>query len=120
MRVAVDKLYGARIIQPIPGVGMGHASYSVPNNLINLGPHHGSALAFQKIPYWLSKLHEVGDVHDLSQEYIFGPMYIDSVHYSPEFSAWMSKKLKPLSMKATFHNRRHASKSNRFPHLPFY
>ena len=99
MRVAVGKLSGVRviqIIQPIPVVGMGHASYSVPNNLINLGPHHRSALAFQKILDWVSKLHEVGDVHNLSQEYIFGPMYIDSVHYSPEFNAWISKRIKAL------------------------
>ena len=79
------------ILQPVPGFGIGHKTSKVPAHLLRLGAHINSARGYQLI----EKEEFVLNVSylDLSELSIDAPMYIDTVHYTPEFNKEIAKTI---------------------------
>ena len=82
------------VLQPVPGYGIGHTTSKVPAHLLQLEGHVNSARGYQliekeefslSIPYL-----------DLSTLSIDAPMYIDTVHYSPEFNKEIAKRISDM------------------------
>ncbi len=95
LRTEVGKINDVRvlnILQPVPGYGVGHKFSNVPQNLLRLGDHLNSGRGYELIAE--KGLDPRAHYLDLSNFAINTPMFIDSVHYSPEFNKDIAVKIK--------------------------
>lgn len=76
------------VLQPIPSFGIGHATSLVPDEIISIDNHINAARGYAILDK--KKLGKLDDNFiDLTLLEIKEPMYIDTVHYSPQ----MNKKI---------------------------
>ena len=93
-RQVIGKLNGIKVLnvlQPVPGYGIGHKTSKVPDHLLRFGEHVNSAKGYQIIKKQGFKS-EV-EYLDLSDLAIDTAMFIDTVHYSPEFNQKIASEI---------------------------
>jgi len=80
--------------QPIPTYGVGHTTSNVPTNMLNFDLHANSGLAYRVMESKKTDLNcSPGCVIDLSKFGIDQPMYVDTVHYTPEFNQAIAERI---------------------------
>lgn len=93
----ISKAYNIKALfvkQPIATYGVGHKTSKVPDFMLNFGDHANSAKAYEMINsenYNLDCLPECE--LDLADFGIDQPMYVDTVHYTPEFNEAIAQKI---------------------------
>lgn len=95
IRSEIAKKYNIKIInviQPVPGFGLGHTNSNVPKNLIKMNEHVNSGRGYRIMDLSRFQTND-SNLLNLSNLSIVKPMYIDTVHYSPEFNLEIAKNL---------------------------
>ncbi|UXX83686.1 SGNH/GDSL hydrolase family protein [Roseovarius pelagicus] len=95
MRTAVANGFGTRIVnvlQPVPLYGPGHATSYVPAEFLHFKDHVNSGRGYELIherPTLLSN----PTVLNLAELGATGQMYVDTVHYHPEFNRLIAERI---------------------------
>ncbi len=80
--------------QPIPTYGVGHKTSKVPAHMLNFGSHLNSGIAYKLMRNKDSNLKcSPGCILDLSEFGINQPMYVDTVHYTPQFNKAIAERI---------------------------
>ena len=96
-RQSIGDINGVKVLnvlQPVPGYGIGHKTSKVPTHLLRLEGHVNSARGYQLIEE--EKFNLSVSYLDLSSLSIDEPMYIDTVHYSPEFNKQIAERISDM------------------------